>query len=165
NSEGRYAEELAESLISLKGSIKTCRGCFGFSDNDPCGVCSDAARDPSVVCVVSDFKDMSVLESSGSFNGRYHVLNGTLSPLKGIGPDEIRIKELISKVQGNGVREVIIATGFDVEGEVTATYLTGALRLYGLKLTRIASGVPTGSYIEYMDARTLAKAMEGRRDL
>jgi recombination protein RecR len=143
--------------------VALCSGCMSFSSADPCHICADELRDAGTVCVVSDYKDMMALESAGGYGGRYHVLHGNLAPLKGIGPDELRIKELLEKVRANGVEEVILATGFDAEGEATSAYIAGLLKPYQVKLTRLASGVPVGSYVEYMDSVTLSRAMDGRR--
>ncbi len=165
NSEREYVEELAASLIGVKDKVGLCSVCMTFSDNDPCHICSDTARDTSTVCVVGDYRDMVALEDVGSYRGTYHILHGLLAPLKGIGPEDIRIKELLTRIKTKGIKEVILATSFDAEGEATATYLTNALKPYGPKLTRIASGVPAGSYIEYMDCVTLGRAMEGRREV
>ena len=136
-----------------------------FSDVDPCAICSDAGRDKSQVCVVSDYKDMMAIEAMAGYRGAYHILHGNLAPLKGVGPDEIKIRELVERVASNGVNEVILATGFDAEGDATATYIAGIIKPYNVILTRIASGVPVGSFIEYMDPSTLNRAMEGRRTI
>ncbi len=165
NSGRGYVEELAASLIGVKDKVGLCSVCMTFSDNDPCNICSNGVRDASTVCVVGDYKDMVALEDVGSYTGTYHILHGHLAPLKGIGPDDIKIKELVKRVERKGVKEVILATSFDAEGEATAAYLASALKPYGLKLTRIASGVPVGSYIEYMDHVTLGRAMDGRREV
>jgi recombination protein RecR len=163
NSKGDCADELIASLTGLKERVALCSGCMTFSAVDPCPICSDAKRDAGVVCVVCDYKDMVALELSGGYMGRYHVLHGSLAPLKGVGPDELRIKELLEKVEANGVQEVILATGFDAEGDATSTYIARLLKGYPVKLTRIASGVPAGSYVEYMDSVTLSRAMDGRK--
>jgi recombination protein RecR len=163
NSKSEYVDELAASLSDLKHMVALCSGCMSFSSADPCHICADELRDAGTVCVVSDYKDMMALESAGGYGGRYHVLHGNLAPLKGIGPDELRIKELLEKVRANGVEEVILATGFDAEGEATSAYIAGLLKPYQVKLTRLASGVPVGSYVEYMDSVTLSRAMDGRR--
>ncbi len=163
NSKSEYVDELAASLSDLKHRVALCSGCMSFSAADPCHICADEQRDAGTVCVVSDYKDMMALESAGGYGGRYHVLHGNLAPLKGIGPDELRIKELLEKVRANGVEEVILATGFDAEGEATSAYIAGLLKPYQVKLTRLASGVPVGSYVEYMDSVTLSRAMDGRR--
>lgn len=165
NSDREYVEELAASLTGVKDRVGLCSRCMTFSEKDPCSICSDATRDVTTVCVVGDYRDMMALDAVGSYRGGYHILHGLLSPLKGIGPDEIRIKELITRVERDGVKEVILATSFDAEGEATAMYLMKTLKPYGLKLSRIASGVPVGSYIEYMDVATLGRALEGRREL
>jgi recombination protein RecR len=163
NSKSEYVDELAASLSGLKDGVALCSCCMSFSSVDPCHICADELRDSGTVCVVSDYKDMMALESAGGYKGRYHVLHGNLAPLKGIGPDELRIKELLDRVGANGVEEVILATGFDAEGEATSTYIAGLLKPYQVKLTRIASGVPVGSYVEYMDSVTLSRAMDGRK--
>ncbi len=163
NSKSDCADELIVSLTGLKERVALCSGCMTFSSVDPCPICSDAKRDAGVVCVVSDYKDMVALELTGGYKGRYHVLHGSLAPLKGVGPDELRIKELLDRVEANGVEEVILATGFDAEGDATSTYIAGLLKPYPVKLTRIASGVPVGSYVEYMDSVTLSRAMDGRK--
>jgi len=160
-----FAVEFSESLLGVKENIRLCSVCMGFSDIDPCALCSDGSRDAAIVCVVSDFKDMAALENSGRFTGLYHILHGNLAPLKGVGPDEIRIKELVSRVKAGSIDEVILATGFDVDGDSTAGYLMKILKPYGVKITRIASGVPVGSYIEYMDPSTLERAMNARKEV
>lgn len=165
NSKREYVDELASSLNGVKDKVSLCSVCMSFSDNDPCAICSDGARDSATVCVVSDYKDMVALEGMGGYKGAYHILHGSMAPLKGIGPDEIRIKELIKRVESNAVREVILATGFDSEGEATALYISRLLKQYGVKTTRIASGVPVGSFVEYMDGATLTRAMQGRKDV
>ncbi|MBI5492772.1 MAG: recombination protein RecR [Deltaproteobacteria bacterium] len=165
NSKEGYVEELSNCLKAVKEKVALCSECMTFSDADPCGICNDPGRDPSAVCVVSDYRDMMALESMGGYKGRYHILHGSLAPLKGIGPDELRIDELIRRVEAGAVREVILATGFDSEGEATSAYLARLLKPYGLKLTRIASGIPVGSFIEYMDGATLGRAMEGRKEV
>jgi recombination protein RecR len=165
NSDREYVEELSGSLVGVKDKVGLCSECSSFSEKDPCSICSDRTRDAGTVCVVGDYKDMVALEAVGSYRGRYHILHGLLAPLKGIGPDEIRIKELVGRVERKGVKEVILATSFDAEGEATAMYLMKTLKPYGLKLTRIASGVPVGCYIEYMDCATLGRALEGRKEI
>ncbi len=159
-----YVDELTSSLSGVKEKVALCTSCMGFSDTDPCAICADHSRDQATVCVVSDYKDMMALEAAGGYIGRYHVLHGNLAPLKGVGPDELRIGELVKKVETNGLREVILATGFDAEGEATSAYLVRLLKPYGVRLTRIASGVPAGSFIEYMDGVTLGRAMDARRE-
>ena len=165
NSKKEYADELAGSIAGLREKVSLCSSCMTFSDVNPCRICADPARDAHTICVVSDFKDMVALEGMGGYRGSYHILHGNLAPLKGIGPDEIRIKELLGRVEADGVKEVILATGFDSEGESTSAYLARLLRPYGVKLTRIASGIPVGSFVEYMDGATLGRAMEGRKEV
>jgi len=165
NSKKGYADELAASILEVKEKLTLCRSCMAFSDINPCAICSDAQRDGDTICVVSDFKDMMALEEAGDYRGRYHVLHGSLAPLKGIGPDELRIKELINRLGDEGIREVVLATGFDSEGEATSMYLARLLQPFDVKITRLASGVPVGSYIEFMDSATLGRAMAGRREV
>ncbi|HHL39596.1 MAG TPA: recombination protein RecR [Deltaproteobacteria bacterium] len=165
NADKGYVDEFVASLLEVRDGVGLCSECMTFSERDPCAICGDARRDGSTLCVVGDYKDMVAIESGGAYRGRYHILHGTLSPLKGIGPGEIRLAELVRRVERGGVAEVIVATGFDSEGEATAVYITDLLKPYGVKTTRIASGVPMGSFIEYMDSSTLSRAMEGRREL
>lgn len=165
NAKREYVDELAANLVGVKEKVSLCPVCMTFSDTDPCGICADSSRDASVICVVSDYRDMMALESMGGYSGAYHILHGSLAPLKGIGPDELRIGELVSRVSAGSVSEVILATGFDAEGEATAAYLARLLKPTGVKLTRLASGIPMGSFVEYMDGATLGRAMAGRRDV
>lgn len=165
NAKEEYVGELVESLLNVKEKVALCSGCMTFSDTDPCPVCSDAGRDALTVCVVSDYKDMMALEAMGGYRGTYHILHGSLAPLKGVGPDDLKIRELVDRVERNAVKEVILATGFDSEGEATSAYLARLLKPYGTRLTRLASGVPVGSYVEYMDGATLGRAMEGRKEV
>lgn len=165
NSKKEYVDDLSACLQNVKLKVALCSECMTFSDTDPCVICSDYGRDSSVICVVSDYKDMVALESMGGYKGKYHILHGNLAPLKGVGPDEIRINELLARVERGGVKEVILATGFDAEGEATSVYLSKFLKAHDLKITRIASGIPVGSYIEYMDGATLGRAMEGRKEV
>lgn len=164
NSRDVFADELAASIMEVKDKVELCSECHTFSESDPCGICSSPSRDPSTVCVVSDYKDMMALEGTGGYKGTYHILHGNLSPLKGVGPEDLRIKELVERVKG-GVREVILATGFDSEGEATSAYLAGLLKPTGVRVTRLASGVPVGSFVEYMDVVTLERALTGRREV
>jgi recombination protein RecR len=165
NAKQEYVGELVESLLNVKEKVALCSGCMTFSDTDPCQVCSDEGRDALTVCVVSDYKDMMALEAMGGYRGTYHILHGSLAPLKGVGPDDLKIRELVDRVERNGVKEVILATGFDSEGEATSAYLARLLKPCGARLTRLASGVPVGSYVEYMDGATLGRAMEGRKEV
>lgn len=165
NANRQYVEELRDSLLGVKEKVALCSRCMTFSDTDPCSICDDPGREAAVVCVVSDYKDMMALESMGGYKGTYHILHGNLAPLKGVGPDELRIKELLERLHSGAVKEVILATGFDAEGESTAVYLSRLIKPHGVKITRIASGVPVGSFIEYMDGATLGRAMEGRKEV
>lgn len=165
NAKREYVGELVESLLNVKEKVALCSSCMTFSDTDPCPICSDSGRDALTVCVVSDYKDMMALEAMGGYRGTYHILHGSLAPLKGVGPDDLKIRELVLRVERNGVREVILATGFDSEGEATSAYLARLLKPGGVRLTRIASGIPVGSYVEYMDGATLGRAMEGRKEV
>lgn len=165
NSGRDYASELAASVMAVKEKVSLCPVCMTFSDSNPCAICSDAARDPAVVCVVSDYKDMMALEAMGGYKGAYHILHGSLAPLKGVGPDDLKIRELIRRLDQGGIKEVILATGFDAEGEATTMYVAGLIKPFGVAVTRIASGVPVGCFVEYMDGATLGRAMDGRRAL
>ncbi|MGE5255032.1 MAG: recombination mediator RecR [Hyphomicrobiales bacterium] len=158
-------EELARSILDVKQKVRLCSRCFSLSDGELCAICSNPARDRLVVCVVEQPGDMAALEKSGSFNGVYHVLSGVLSPLNGVGPDDIHIRELVDRVAAEGVREVVLATGTSVEGEATAAYIAGRLEALPVSVTRIASGVPMGGDLKYVDQVTLKKAMESRRAL
>lgn len=165
NADAGYVAGLADAIGSVREKVALCSVCMTFSDVDPCRICADQGRDPATVCVVSDFKDMTAIESMGAYRGRYHILHGNLAPLKGVGPDEIRLAELLSRIEAGGVREVILATGFDPEGEATSVYLTKLLKPSGVRVTRLASGIPVGSYVEFMDGATLGRALEGRREV
>ena len=158
-------EQLSNSLIALKENVRLCRECFGLSDGEVCGICSNSQRDSALVCVVEQPADMVSIEKAGAFTGRYHILGGVLSPMNGIGPEDIRIKELIHKATGGRLTEVVLATGTSVEGESTAAYISEQLKAYSLKVTRIASGVPVGGDLKYVDQVTLKRAMETRRDV
>ncbi len=159
----QYVEELGRSILDVKRSVRLCSRCFSLADGDLCTICSNPARDASVVCVVEQPGDMVALEKSGAFNGHYHVLSGVLSPMNGVGPDDLRIRELLQKVAAGGVREIVLATGTSVEGEATAAYIAGQLESRPVTVTRIAAGVPMGGDLKYVDQVTLKKAMESRR--
>ena len=158
-------EKLSNSIIAAKENIRLCKMCFGLSDDEICQICSNPARDEALLCVVEQPADMVAMEKSGAFNGRYHILSGVLSPMNGIGPDDIRLGELIAKIERGRVKEVVLATSTTVEGEATAAYIKERLDNYPLKITRIASGVPIGGDLKYVDQVTLKKAMEGRHDI
>jgi recombination protein RecR len=156
------AERLSNNIIEVKNKIKLCSICFGLSDSDICNICSDRTRTPSILCVVEQPADMVAIEKSGAFTGLYHILEGVLSPMDGIGPDNIRIKELISRIAQGEIKEVVLATSTNVEGEATAAYIAERIENYSIKVTRIASGVPIGGDLKYVDQVTLKKAMETR---
>jgi len=165
NSSRKEADELARSIIDVKEKVSFCSICFNFSDNDPCKICRDERRDGKTICVVEEPADFLAIEKTGGYKGKYHILQGVLSPLDGVSPQEIRVKELIDRVRNGKIKEVIIATNPSVEGEATAIYLTKLIKPMGIKVTRIAYGIPVGGDIEYTDGSTLSKAMEGRVDL
>ncbi len=159
------AQELASAIVAAREKVKDCPICGTYTDVMPCPICTDDARDGSVLCVVCDAKDVLAMERTREFCGKYHVLHGVLSPVDGVGPNDIRINELIERVKLGGVKEVILATNPDVEGEATASYIARLLKPMGVACTRIAHGIPIGGNLEYTDEVTLAKAMEGRRPL
>lgn len=165
NSSNGYAAALAKTLLDMKQKIKPCSVCFNLSDKDPCSICSNTSRNTETICVVEDINDLAAIEKAGSFKGMYHVLHGVISPLKGIGPDDIRISELLKRIIDSGIKEVIVATNPSVDGEATALYITKVLKPLGTKVTRIATGIPMGSDIEYIDGATLGMAIEGRREI
>ncbi|MEA3415761.1 MAG: recombination mediator RecR [Thermodesulfobacteriota bacterium] len=158
----REAEQLARSILEMKDKTKLCSRCYGLSDSDICNICSDQTRSAAILCVVEQPADMVAIEKSGSYKGLYHILQGALSPMNGVGPDKIRIKELISRIEKNRIKEVVLATGTNVEGEATASYIAQLLNKYPVKVTRIASGVPMGGDLKYVDQVTLKRAIETR---
>jgi recombination protein RecR len=159
------AQELARAILDVKEKIRLCSTCFNLTDEDPCRICQDERRSTEILCVVEGPNDLIAIENTGAFNGRYHVLHGTISPLEGIGPDDLKIKELLGRLQKERISEVILATNPTVEGGTTALYLTDLIKPLGIKVTRIAYGIPMGSEIEYSDGMTLSKALEGRREI
>jgi recombination protein RecR len=161
----RDAFALAEAILDAKKNMKYCSVCGNLTDVDPCSICSDPARDQSVICVVESPRDVSAMERIKEFQGLYHVLHGAISPMDGIGPEDINLKQLIVRLQQNDVKEVILATNPNIEGEATAMYTARLIKPAGIKVTRIAHGVPVGGDLEYADEITLSKAMEGRREL
>ena len=165
NANKEYVENLAKSIVEVKEKIMFCSECFNLSDRNPCLICSDNARQEDMVCVVEDVKDMAAIEGVGGFKGRSHILHGTLSPLKGIGPDDIKIGALVERARQGAIKEIILAISSDIDGEATVLYITRLLKPMGIKITRIATGIPVGSDIEYMDGATLGRAMEGRREV
>ena len=159
------SKALAQAILDLMHFIGSCKACFNLSEGELCEICKDTRRDRSVICVVENPKDIAAIEKSKGYNGLYHVLLGALSPLDGIGPDDLKIRELAARVKKDKVKEVVIATGSDTEGESTAIYLAKVLKPLGVRLTRIACGIPAGSALEYADQTTLSKALEGRREI
>ena len=159
------AEQLAQSILNIKDKVGFCTRCFALSDGDLCKLCSDPARDPSLICVVEQPADMVAIEKSGAFHGMYHILSGALSPMNGVGPENIRIRELMDRIQKDQVKEVVLATSTNVEGEATASYIAQLLATYQIQVTRIASGVPMGGDLKYVDQVTLKKAMDTRHVL
>ncbi len=161
----RDVELLADALLKLREETKLCSICLGLTADDPCAICQDPRRDGDVVCVVEQPADVIALERSGQFKGRYHVLHGCLAPLDGVGPEQLHVTELLRRLEGGQLREVLIATNPTVEGEATALYLAKLLKPIGIRVTRIAHGLPMGADVEYADSLTLGKALEGRREM
>jgi len=159
------ARQLAQAIVDAKQKVTYCSVCYNLTDDDPCAICQAPQRDRSIICVVEDPRDVVAMERTRDFRGLYHVLQGAISPMEGIGPDEIRIKELLSRLQDGQVKEVIVATNSSVEGEATAMYLARLIKPYGILVTRIAHGLPVGGDLEYADEVTLSKALEGRRQM
>jgi recombination protein RecR len=159
------ARRLAEAIVAAKDKVRFCRECFGVSEGDLCRICRDAGRDPSVICVVEESKDQAAVEKAGVIKGRYHILGGAISPLEGIGPDDLRVQELLDRVGRDHVQEVILATNPNLEGNATAMYVAALLKPLGVRVTRLASGLPVGGDLEYADEVTLGQALEGRRDM
>ena len=161
----RDAEDLARSIVAMKQKIKLCNMCYALSDAERCQICADASRDRSLLCVVEQPADMVAIEKSGAFKGLYHILGGVLSPMEGIGPEELRLKTLFERIEHGAVTEVILATGTNVEGESTAAYIARQLAGYAVKVSRIASGVPVGGDLKYVDQMTMRCALEGRHGI
>ena len=159
------AKRLAEALIQAKERVRFCRDCFGLAEGELCRICADPTRDRTTLCVVEEPKDQSAVEKTGVVRSRYHVLGGAISPMEGIGPDELRIQELLDRVGREGIREVILATNPNLEGNATAMYVAGLLKPLGVRVTRLASGLPVGGDLEYADEVTLGQALEGRREM
>jgi recombination protein RecR len=159
------AEALAEAIRELKARILFCSRCFHFTETDPCPLCTDPERDDNILCVVQEPQDLIAIERSRSFRGRYHVLHGALSPLDGVGPEDLKIAELMARLQEGAVTEVLLATNFSVEGEATAYYLANLIGSLGIRVTRLAYGIPLGSDLEYIDEATVNRAVEGRREM
>jgi recombination protein RecR len=159
------AKRLAEAILAAKERIRFCRDCFSVSEGDLCRICRDPGRDPAVICVVEESKDQAAIEKAGVIKGRYHVLGGAISPLEGIGPDDLRVQELLDRVSRDHVEEVILATNPNLEGNATAMYVAALLKPIGVRVTRLASGLPVGGDLEYADEVTLGQALEGRREM
>ncbi len=161
----RDVHSLAEAIVNAKKGVRYCKVCTNLTDREICNICSDKRRDSMVICVVEDPRDVVAMEKTKEFRGYYHVLHGAISPLEGIGPEDIRIKELLTRLANQSVEEVILATNPNIEGEATAMYISKLLKPMGIKVTRIAHGIPVGGDLEYADEITLAKALEGRREM
>ena len=164
-SEKNDVEEFVNAIIKAKETIKYCSNCFNITDTDPCSICLNSKRNKEFICVVEDVKDVMAIERINEFNGLYHVLHGAISPMNGIGPEDIKVKELIQRLQKEDVKEVVIATNPTIEGEATAMYVSRLIKPSGIKVSRIAHGIPIGGDLEYTDEITLMKAFEGRREL
>ncbi|MBI4287399.1 MAG: recombination protein RecR [Chloroflexi bacterium] len=160
-----YAQSLAEAIVAVKERVVLCSRCQNITEDDPCLICRDEKRDNSLICVVEEPLDILALEKSGSFKGLYHVLHGALSPLDGIGPEDLKVRELLERLKGENVAELILATNPNLEGEATAMYLHRLLSPLGVKITRLARGLPVGSDLEYADEVTLTRALEGRQEI
>lgn len=162
---GEYSLALSSALIDVKEKVRLCSECMNLTQEDPCHICSDGRRAHDVICVVEDPSDVMAVERTHTFHGRYHILHGALSPLDNVGPDDIKITELVRRLEGGDVEEVIVATNANVEGEATALYLSKILKPTGIRITRLASGIPVGGDLEYIDASTLSRALEERREI
>ena len=165
NASEEETNEFVSSIVNAKKNLKYCSKCYNISDTDPCTICGNPKRDPSQICVVEDVRDIIAMERTHEFKGVYHVLHGSISPMNGIGPEDIKIKELLARLMDGQVKEVILATNPRVEGEATAMYLSKLIKPLGISVTRIAHGIPVGGDLEYTDEITLTKALEGRREL
>ncbi len=159
------AERLARAITEVKARVHFCRVCWNVAEGDLCRICKDSRRDPSLVCVVEEPRDLVAIERTQEFRGRYHVLGGAISPIEGIGPDQLRVRELLARLEPEGIAEVILCTNPNLEGEATAMYLSRLFKDLDVKVTRIASGLPVGGDLEYADELTLGRALEGRREL
>ncbi len=159
------ATRLSRAIVEVKDRVSFCQRCFNIAEGEECSICRDERRDQSVICVVEEPRDIVAVERTGEFSGRYHVLQGAISPIEGIGPDQLRVKELVARLEPEMVQEVILCTNPNIEGEATAMYLSRLLKPLGVKVTRIASGLPVGGDLEYADELTLGRALEGRREV
>ena len=165
NASEEETNEFISNIQNAKKNLKYCSKCYNISDSEICPICSNKARDESVICVVEDVRDIVAMEKTHEFKGVYHVLHGSISPMNGVGPDDIKLKELLSRLMEGQVKEIILATNPRVEGEATAMYISKLVKPLGIKVTRIAHGIPVGGDLEYTDEVTLSKALEGRREL
>lgn len=165
NSSIEECEEFANTIVDTRKNLKYCSICNNISDTDPCSICSNAKRDKDVICVVEDVRDIAQIERTHEYNGVYHVLNGVISPMSGIGPNDIKLKELMTRIGKDSIKELILATNPNVEGEATAMYISKLVKPFNIKTTRIAHGIPIGGDLEYVDEVTLAKALENRTEL
>lgn len=163
--EDKEAEQLASAILTAKKEMKYCSVCGNLTDEDPCAICSDKSRNADTICVVESPKDVMAMERIREYNGLYHVLHGVISPMEGIGPEDINLMSLLKRLQANDIKELIIATNPNIEGEATAMYIARLVKPSGIKVSRIAHGIPVGGDLEYADEVTLLKAMEGRREL
>jgi recombination protein RecR len=165
NVEEADAARLADAIVEMRRDVRLCSRCFNVTADEECSICRDLRRDPAVICVVERAQDIPVLEKTQEFIGRYHVLGGAISPIAGIGPEQLRVSELVSRVDAEGVKEVIVATNPNVEGDTTALYLARLLKPLGITVTRLASGLPVGGDLDYADEITLGRALTGRKEL
>ncbi len=159
------AQALARSILRVKERVRLCRICFNIAEAEVCAICNDPQRDHSLLCVVEEPNDLMAIEGAGTFRGVYHVLHGAISPLDGVGPRELKIEELLQRLRRGGVKEVILATNPTVEGDATSLYLAKLIKPLGIRVTRIAQGIPAGGDIEYVDSKTMSKSLEGRREM
>ena len=159
------ALRLADAIVAVKERVTLCTRCFNVAEGELCNICADPGRDSSMLCIVEDPRDIVAVEKTQEFRGRYHVLQGALNPIEGVGPDQLRVRELLGRLDGEGVKEIILCTNPNLEGEATAMYLARQLKPLGLKVTRLASGLPVGGDLEYADELTLGRALEGRREV
>ena len=159
------ARQLADAILEVKERIGSCSRCFNFTDQPLCEICTSDRRDPSLLCVVAEPRDLLAMERTNEFTGRYHVLGGVISPMEGIGPEALRVRELIERIEKEGVREVVLATNPTVEGDTTAMYLARLIKPFGARVTKIAFGLPVGGDLDYADQATLIQALEGRREM
>jgi recombination protein RecR len=159
------AERLAQSVIALKETIHFCPICWDFAEGETCEICADPRRDASIICVIEEPRDVMAIERTGEYRGHYHVLHGAISPMDGIGPDQLRVRELLTRLEDTDIKEVVLATNPNVEGETTAVYLARLIKPLGIKVTRIASGLPVGGDLEFADEVTLGRAIDARREL